>query len=99
MRPCCGPPADPVHPVEIVPGTLLSSIVDAPVLQVNSRHHQGVKVPGEGLKVCATSPDGLTEAVELPGYPFVLGVQWHPESLSDRYPDHHKLFQAFIQAC
>lgn len=92
-------PADPVHPVEIVPGTLLSSIVDTPVLQVNSRHHQGVKVPGEGLKVCAASPDGLTEAVELPGYPFVLGVQWHPESLSDRYPDHHKLFQAFIQAC
>ena len=42
---------------------------------------------------------GGTLYQELPDHPFVLGVQWHPESLSDRYPDHQRLFDAFIHAC
>lgn len=92
-------PEDPVHTVEVKPGTLLFSIVGLPSLNVNSRHHQGVRKTGAGLNVCACAPDGLVEGVELPGYPFVLGVQWHPESLSDRYPEHQKLFDAFVSAC
>ena len=92
-------PGDPVHKVDVYPGTLLSSIVDVSSLDVNSRHHQGVSKPGNGLIVSAVATDGLTEAVELPGYPFVLGVQWHPESLSDRYPEHQALFNAFVKAC
>lgn len=92
-------PEDPVHTVEVKPGTLLFSIVGVPSLNVNSRHHQGVRKTGAGLNVCACAPDGLVEGVELPGYPFVLGVQWHPESLSDRYPEHQKLFDAFVSAC
>ena len=87
------------HPVDIVPGTLLSSITGAGPLPVNSRHHQGIKQPGNGLRICATAPDGLIEGIELPDHPFVLGVQWHPESLSDRYPAHQKLFDAFVRAC
>ena len=58
-----------------------------------------VSEPGNGLIVSAVAPDGLTEGIELPGYPFVLGVQWHPESLSDRYPEHQALFNAFVKAC
>ena len=92
-------PADPVHQVEVLPGTLLSSITGACPLPVNSRHHQGIKQPGNGLRICATAPDGLIEGIELPDHPFVLGVQWHPESLSDRYPAHQKLFDAFVRAC
>ena len=90
---------DPVHDVEIKSDTLLSSIVGAGTLHVNSRHHQGIKMLGKGLRVNAKAPDGLIEGVELLDHPFVLGVQWHPESLSDRYPDHQRLFDVFIRAC
>lgn len=51
---------------------------EAPVA-VNSFHHQAVKEAGPLLRVCATSPDGLIEAVESAEYKSVLGVQWHPE--------------------
>ena len=51
---------------------------EAPVA-VNSFHHQAVKETGPLLRVCATSPDGLIEAVESAEYKSVLGVQWHPE--------------------
>jgi len=92
-------PADPVHPVQVLPDTLLASVTGAGTLEVNSRHHQGIRNPGRGLRISAAAPDGLAEGVELPGYPFVLGVQWHPESLSDRYPAHQALFNAFAAAC
>jgi putative glutamine amidotransferase len=29
--------------------------------------------------VASVAPDGLVEAVEVPGRRFALGVQWHPE--------------------
>ncbi len=92
-------PGDPVHEVEVKPDTLLSSIVGPGPLPVNSRHHQGIKVLGKSLRVNAIAPDGLIEGIELPDHPFVLGIQWHPETLSDRYPDHQKLFDAFVRAC
>ena len=56
-------------------------------------------MPGQGMTVCARATDGLIEAAELPGRKFVLGVQWHPESLSDRYPEAQALFNAFAEAC
>ncbi len=90
---------DPVHEVEVKPDTLLSSIVGSGPLRVNSRHHQGIKVLGKNLRISATAPDSLIESIELPDHPFVLGVQWHPESLSDRYPEHQRLFDAFIRFC
>ena len=49
-----------------------------PILPVNSSHHQAIAVPGDQLKVVATAPDGIIEAVEQQGEHFVLGVQWHP---------------------
>jgi putative glutamine amidotransferase len=48
---------------------------------VNSLHHQCVETPGAGMRVCARSPDGLTEAIESDGPGFLVGVQWHPEKL------------------
>ncbi|MBQ8282149.1 MAG: gamma-glutamyl-gamma-aminobutyrate hydrolase family protein [Paraprevotella sp.] len=46
---------------------------------VNSFHHQAVKEPGEHLRICATAPDGVIEAVESSECKSILGVQWHPE--------------------
>ncbi len=50
---------------------------------VNSSHHQAVKHIGNGLSSIAISDDGIIEALELPGYPFLVGVQWHPERSDD----------------
>ena len=48
-------------------------------LAVNSFHHQAVSEAGPHLRVSATSPDGIIEAVESNEHKALLGVQWHPE--------------------
>ncbi|MCU0309510.1 MAG: gamma-glutamyl-gamma-aminobutyrate hydrolase family protein [Acidimicrobiales bacterium] len=70
-------PHEPVHDLEVVPGSLIEGLL-AGRTKVNSLHHQGVKVLGEGLEATAFAPDGLIEAFEAPG---VLGIQWHPERM------------------
>jgi len=45
-------------------------------LAVNSRHHQAVRTLASGFVVTATAPDGIVEAFEHPGRPFVVAVQW-----------------------
>jgi putative glutamine amidotransferase len=46
---------------------------------VVSDHHQAVRGVGRGLRVTATAPDGMVEALEVPGRRLALGLQWHPE--------------------
>lgn len=46
---------------------------------VNSYHHQAVNRIGKGLKSFAFSGDGLIEGFYKSGYPFLFGIQWHPE--------------------
>ena len=50
--------------------------------RVNSFHHQAINRLGGGLRAVAWSPDGVIEGVEAPARPFVLGVQWHAETLT-----------------
>jgi CTP synthase len=51
-----------------------------------------------GLLFSGLSPDGeLPEIVELPGHPWYVGVQFHPELKSKPF-DPHPLFASFIQA-
>jgi gamma-glutamyl-gamma-aminobutyrate hydrolase PuuD len=90
----------PAHKVEIVPGTKLAGIAgNSLVWDVNSRHHQAIAKPGEGLVVSAVDPeDGTIEAVERPDKRFVIGVQWHPENQSATDKRQAKLFQAFAAA-
>ncbi|MFZ5819750.1 MAG: gamma-glutamyl-gamma-aminobutyrate hydrolase family protein [Chloroflexota bacterium] len=86
-----------VHEVRLEAGTRLADISGEPVLRVNSLHHQGVKDVAPGLRVTSHAPDGLVEAVELPGHPFALAVQWHPEWLTDQQSTRN-LFRAFVEA-
>ena len=67
------------HTVNIEEGSLLAEVMGRTVLPVNSFHHQAVKEPAPGFKVCARSNDGIIEAVESTEYKSMLGVQWHPE--------------------
>ena len=51
-----------------------------------------------GLAFSGTSPDGkLVEIVELPGHPWFLAVQCHPEFRSKPTAP-HPLFKSFVQA-
>ncbi len=84
------------HEVAIAPGSLLASILGASRYMVNSRHHQCASIAAPGFVVSAVSPDGVIEALELPGKRFVLAVQWHPEARMDGQDA--KLFDAFRAA-
>ena len=45
-----------------------------------SSHHQAVQKLGLGMRVIATSLDGkVVEAIEHERFPYVLGIQFHPE--------------------
>jgi putative glutamine amidotransferase len=85
-----------VHEVKIEEGTRVAEIYGEPIIQVNSLHHQGLKDIAPSLHVAGHSPDGLVEAVELPGHPFGLAVQWHPEWLTDQESTRN-LFRKFVE--
>ncbi|MGD0742464.1 MAG: CTP synthase [Acidimicrobiales bacterium] len=64
--------------------------------EVNNRFRQ--RLEDGGLRLSGTSPDGrLVEFVELPGHPFFIGTQAHPEFKSR--PDRpHPLFRELVGA-
>ncbi len=79
-------PSEPWHPVDLDPG-LLRLAYGCDRIQVNSTHRQAVDDPGS-LRVTGRAPDGVVEAAELPGHPWCVGVQWHPEAIGAAlYPD------------
>ncbi len=86
------------HRVRIEPGTRLAELVGAPEAEVNSFHHQSVKRLGRGMRISARSTDGVVEALERDGEPFVVGVQWHPEREGCAAAASEGLFAAFVAA-
>ena len=88
-----------VHTVTVRRGTLLSRILGQDTVLVNSQHHQAVDRVAPGFTLAALSEDGIVEAIEKPDARFCLGVQWHPEWLSDADPAMQSLFDAFVNAC
>jgi putative glutamine amidotransferase len=87
-----------VHDVRVVEGTQLAAALGVPQLAVNSMHHQGIRDLAPGLVVSALAPDGLIEGVEASNGQYLIGVQWHPESLVDADPRMRRLFATFIEA-
>lgn len=60
-------------------GSYLLELVGQDYMMVNSFHHEAIKYLADGLRVEAQSEDGIIEAIINPYYPYMLGVQWHPE--------------------
>lgn len=85
------------HPVRVEEGTRLAEILGAPMLEVNSLHHQGIKDLAPGLKPTAYAPDGLIEGIELPDHKFAMAVQWHPEWMTS-HEEMRRLFARFVEA-
>jgi putative glutamine amidotransferase len=87
-----------VHDVEVAHGSRLGAILGAARVRVNSMHHQGVKRLAPGLQATAYAPDGLIEGLEGVNGQFLVGVQWHPEELTDKDPAMRRLFGEFLAA-
>ncbi len=90
----------PSHAMHVQPGGVLAGLGLASEICVNSIHGQGIEHLAPGLRVEATAPDGLIEAVSVHGsQTFALGVQWHPEWQVSANPDYLAIFRAFGDAC
>ena len=84
------------HPVHLQSESWLTRATGKREVLANSSHKQAVGKLGEGLRVVATSPDGVIEATEDPSFPLWLGVQWHPERIANE-EDHLKLFKLLVE--
>jgi CTP synthase len=92
------------YPAKLVPGTIVQRAYGQEVIYERHRHRYEVnnkyraRLEEAGLVCSGTSPDDrLVEFVELPGHPFFVGTQAHPEFKSR--PDRpHPLFAAFVLA-
>jgi CTP synthase len=85
-------------------GSQAAEIYGATMISERHRHRYEVdiayrdKLEGCGLSFSGLSPDGrLPEIVEIPGHPWFLGVQFHPELKSKPFAP-HPLFADFIRA-
>jgi putative glutamine amidotransferase len=80
---------DKRHDIRIMSGSLLHMITGRTTGSINSAHHQAIdpeRVPSS-LQITAISEDDVPEALEYaPGQDlgFMIGVQWHPERMTDR---------------
>jgi CTP synthase len=63
--------------------------------EFNNRYLQ--KIMNAGLRFSGFSRDGLVEMIELPGHPFFVASQFHPEFRSTPR-DGHPLFTGFVKS-
>jgi putative glutamine amidotransferase len=91
--------SEPSHFITVEKSTRLHKIIGRAKLRVNSTHHQAVRKLAKGFIISARAADGIIEAIELPGRRFVVGVQWHPESLASHNPVFRAIFDSFIREC
>ncbi|MBI4183825.1 MAG: CTP synthase [Proteobacteria bacterium] len=92
------------YPCRLAPGSKIHGIYGKLELSERHRHRYEVNInylpilEKAGLVFSGMSPEGhLPEIVELPGHPWFIGVQFHPE-LKSRPFDPHPLFISFIEA-
>jgi putative glutamine amidotransferase len=85
------------HGATFTPGSLIANLVGATEITVNSSHHQAVDNHGD-LTVTGLASDGTIEVCELTTAKFVLGVQFHPESSSDKATSDN-ILHGFVADC
>ncbi|HSB76475.1 MAG TPA: CTP synthase [Terriglobales bacterium] len=91
-------------PCKIEAGTLAHRVYGQ--LEISERHRHRYEFNREyegpltaaGLRISGSTPDGTyVEMVEIPGHPYFLGCQFHPEFKSKPL-EPHPLFRAFVGA-
>ena len=93
-----------MYPCELKPGSLAQEIYASPMAYERHRHRYEFncvyeeKLAQHGLQVSGRSPDGkFVEVIELPGHPWFIAVQFHPEFKSKPLRP-HPLFSEFVNA-
>ena len=93
-----------LQPTQLKPGSQAAWLYGAFLIQERHRHRYEVNVAYKrqfeeaGLVFSGTTPDDrFMEILELPGHPFYLACQFHPEFLSKPHQP-HPLFSGFIAA-
>jgi CTP synthase len=92
------------YPAMLVPGSQVAQAYGTEVVSERHRHRYEfnaryrARIEAAGLLCSGSSPDGrLVEFIELPGHPFWMGTQAHPEFKSR--PDRpHPLFRELLHA-
>lgn len=72
------------HTIDVAANSRLERILGPGEHTVNSKHHQAIRELGRGLRATAIASDGIIEAWEHEDHPFCVGVQWHPEIMTDQ---------------
>lgn len=86
------------HDITIKEHTKLYNLANHNItVQTNTSHHQSVKNTGKNIIISATSSDGVIEAIESDSYPYMVGVQWHPEYQLTNLDKN--IFKDFINNC
>jgi CTP synthase len=92
------------YPCEVTPGSLAHRVYGVTTIHERHRHRYEFNCLYErtlaehGLRISGRSPDGrFVEIAELPGHPWYLAVQFHPEFKS-KPTRPHPLFGAFVEA-
>jgi CTP synthase len=91
-------------PCVLEPGSLAAEAYATTDISERHRHRYEFNreyeaiLTGAGLRLTGTTPDGTyVEIVEIPGHPFFLGCQFHPEFKSKPL-EPHPIFRDFIAA-
>jgi CTP synthase len=89
---------------QLTPGSLAERVYGARLIHERHRHRYEFnclyepKLAEHGMKISGRSPDGkFVEIAELPGHPWYLAVQFHPEFKS-KPTRPHPLFASFVDA-
>ena len=87
-----------VHKVILEDDNILMDILGKKEFEVNSKHTYCVDKIGN-LKLLAKSKDGIVEAIQVKDKKFIVGLQWHPESMFEYDNIQYKIFEYFINMC
>lgn len=72
----------PKKRVTLKEGSKLQKLLQTNICNVNALHNQAIDVAGEGIELVAREQNTeIVQGIEHRHYPFVIGVQWHPEYL------------------
>ncbi|MDH5421809.1 MAG: CTP synthase [Acidimicrobiia bacterium] len=93
-----------LYAAKLAEGSLVEALYGDEVIYERHRHRYEVnnkyraQLEAAGLRLSGLSPDErLVEIIELPGHPFFVASQFHPEFKS-RPDQPHPLFEGFVRA-